>query len=735
MKTLLKLVGGIVALLVVLVVAGGILLSTVFDPNEYKQEIEQLALDNGGVELQIGGDIDWSVFPWLGLKINQIQVSYPGKPQFAALNQAQVAVELPALLSGNVKMKSVVLDGLQLDLIAESPTSNNWSAPQAADAAASANAEKPAEDATADVADESTVESGSGAALALDIESIAITNGQLTYTDKTAASKIQLSDLNVASGKVVTNAFFPAQLSFNAEQYQGSEKQMTVAAKLDAEFFLDLEKQLYQIKGLNSTLGLQGAAFNGKTVPLELNADITADVAKQQVSLQGLTLKLANLAANGNVTVDNFAKPAFSGDLAVASFELNALMDALGQAAIETTDPNVLKAISLNTKLAGPANTLVLEQLQLKLDDTTFNGQIAVNLTDSALALNLKGDSIDADRYMPPKAEGEAASGDATGSDGSAAAAGSDGERYSKEPVIPVEPLMGLNVDATIGLQKLLVSGLTVNNLLLDVAAHNGLVKASKINADLYGGTVRNSLTLDVRKSPVKMNTKKNISNIQIGDLLNDLAQVDRITGSLSSKSDVNTRGRSVYDIVNSMTGTASVNMKDGEIKGIGIAQTICQGFNTVGSLGLNSDQVDQSTPFANLNGNFKIKNGLVDNRDLKAELDAITLKGAGKVNVPASSLDYRLGLTIEENLFKQTCSVNNALEGVEWPVDCKGSFDDDPAKLCKPDLSVIEDVIKAQLKKKLKAEVETKAKAKVEEALKDKLGDETKGLLKGLFN
>ncbi|WP_271272395.1 AsmA family protein [Aliamphritea hakodatensis] len=731
MKTLLKLVGGLVALLVVLVVAGGILLGTLFDPNEYKQEIQTLALDNGGVELKIGGDIDWSVFPWLGLKINQIQVNYPGKPQFASLNQAQVAVELPALLSGNVKMKSVVLDGLTLDLIAESPTDNNWSVPQTADATGSSAAE-PAADSGTGTADASA---DSGAALGLDIESIAITNGQLTYTDKTADSKVLLNDLNVTSGKVVTNAFFPAQLSFNAEQYQGSEKQMTVAAKLDAQFFLDLAQQQYQVKGLTSTLGLQGAAFNGKTVPLELNADITADVANQQVSLQGLSLKLANLAANGNVTVNDFAKPAFSGDLAVASFELNALMDALGQAAVETTDPNVLKAISLNTKLAGPANTLVMEQLQLKLDDTTFNGQLAYNLMDGALALNLKGDSIDADRYLPPKAEGEAASGDAATANSEAAPAKTGGERYSKEPVIPVEPLVGLNLDATLGLQKLLISGLTVNNILLDVSAHGGLVKASKINADLYGGTVRNSVTLDVRKTPVQMNTKKNISNIQIGDLLKDLAQVDRITGSLSSKSDVNTRGRSVYDIVNSMTGTASVNMKDGEIKGIGIAQTICQGFNSVGSLGLNTEQVDQSTPFANLNGNFKIKNGLVDNRDLKAELDAITVKGAGQVNVPASNLDYRLGLTIEENLFKQTCSVNNALEGVEWPVDCKGSFDDDPAQLCKPDLSVIEDVIKAQLKKKLKAEVETKAKEKVEEALQDKLGDEAKGLIKGLFN
>ena len=727
MKTLLKIAGGLVALLVVLVVAGGVLLSTVFDPNEYKPEIEQLALENGGVELQIGGDIGWSVFPWLGLEINQINVSYPGKPQFAALNQAQVAVELPALLSGNVKMKSVVLDGLQLDLMAESAEQNNWSPAAAEPVAAQTDADAAA------TGSESSGDSTGGAPLALDIESIAITNGQLSYQDKAAGSKVLLNGLNVTSGKVVTDAFFPAQLTFNAEQYQGNEKQMSVAAQLDAEFLLDLANQQYQIKGLKSVLNLQGVAFNGKTVPLELSADVQADLANQQVSLQNLLVKLANLNASGAVTVNNFAKPAFSGDLEVASFALNNLLEALGQAAVETTDPEVLKAISFKTQLAGPANTLVLKALQLQLDDTRFNGQVALNLTDGSVALNLQGDSIDADRYTPPKAAGESGE-SASGSADTGAASGS-GERYSKEPVIPVEPLLGLNVDAKIGLDKLLVSGLTINNLLLDASAHNGLVKASKIHADLYGGTIRNSLTLDVRKSPVQMNTKKNISNIQIGDLLVDLAQVDQLTGTFSSKSDVNTRGRSVYDIVNTMTGTASVNMKDGEVKGIGIAQTICQGFNTASSLGINTQQVDQSTPFANMGGTFKIKNGVVDNRDLKAALDAITLKGAGEVNLPAANLDYRLGLIIEENLFKQTCSINNSLQGVEWPVDCKGSFDDEPAQLCKPDLSVIKDVLKAQLEKKLKAEVETKAKEKVEEALKDKLGDQTKGLLKGLFN
>ncbi len=41
MKGLFKIVGGLVALLLILVVAGGVLLGMFFDPNEYKPEIKK----------------------------------------------------------------------------------------------------------------------------------------------------------------------------------------------------------------------------------------------------------------------------------------------------------------------------------------------------------------------------------------------------------------------------------------------------------------------------------------------------------------------------------------------------------------------------------------------------------------------------------------------------------------------------------------------------------------------
>ncbi|MEH6578830.1 MAG: AsmA family protein [Amphritea sp.] len=728
MKGLLKIVGGLLALLVIVVVAGGVLLGMFFDPNEYKPQIQELAFEKGGIELEIKGDLGWSVFPWLGIEINQISVNYPDQPQLAELNQAQVSVELPALLSGSVKMSSVVLDGLTLNLIKTADGQTNWATGEAAPADSTVTDDKP-----------SSAEAAGGAALSLDIESIAISNGNISYTDQQAGSKILLNNFTMTSGKVVTQAFFPAELSFQAEQFQNDEKQLTVDAKLVAQFFLDLANQQYQIKGLESMLGLTGKPFNGNTVNLTLNADISSDLGKQTATVDNLNLSAANLKASGNILIQDFTKPTIAGKLSVDTFSLQELLTALGQPAIETTDPDVLKAISFSSELSGPANTLGLNKLKLRLDDTQFNGNIGYNLANGSIALNLQGDEINADRYLPPAKAGDAkaANGDSatpnTSSKSTASKKG--GERYSKEPVIPVEPLKALELDAKLGLQKLLISGLTLTKLELQASAHGGLVKATKIHADMYGGTIRNSAVIDVRKKPARLSSNEVVSGIQIGDMLKDVADTDAVTGTFSTKAKVTATGVSVHSIVNSLNGTASVNMKDGVINGIDIAQTICQGFNTAGSLGVNTQQVDPSTPFANMGGNFKITNGVVSNNDLKAALDAIDVKGRGKVNLPAANLNYRLGLTINENLFKQTCSVNNALQGIEWPVDCKGSFDDDPAKLCRPDAGVLEDIIKQKAKKKLEK--------KLDQILLDKLGGDSgdgeesdaSKLLKGLFN
>ncbi|KEA62441.1 A/G-specific adenine glycosylase [Marinobacterium lacunae] len=713
MKLLTRLLIGILVFVVLVIGAGGIILGFVIDPNDYRTEIEQAALESGGVELKINGEIDWSVFPWLGLAVNDISIRYPEQPQLATLNQAQLSVKLMPLLSANVEMSSILVDGLKLNLITTG-RANNWSRIDATkeSAAATNNGDE---------------KSGSGSPLrGLDIESIALTNAQIRYVDEALGNRIEINNLNLNTGRVFPDQPVPVELSAQVNQFQGDTQTLNATTSLSTAALLNLAKKQYQLDKLNANLELTHAALGDKPLKLALKGKLDADAAAQKIDLNLETLSLANLVASGQIGIQSFSAPIFSGEINLATFNLKELLEQLGQSAPQTQDAKALTAVSLNAKLDGPANTLGLNPLTLTLDDTQFNGSLSVDLKSQAQNIVLKGGSFNADRYLPPASNNAGTKpADNTGN------ASNSGERWSKEEIIPVAPIKALNLDAKFDLQSLKVSGLDASNLGLTVSAHNGLVKISRINADLYSGTVRNAVTLDARKSPLQLAIDKKVSGVQIGELLKAMNGEAPITGAVSANAKLTAQGQSLYAIINSLNGTANVNAADGVIEGIDMAQTICQGINNVASLGINTTQVDQSTPFANMGGNFTITNGVVSNKDLAATLDAMSLAGRGNVNLPKALIDYRLGLTIKENLFKQTCSVNNRLEGVEFPVNCKGSFDTPPAKMCKPDASVFTNLLKAEAKKK----VEEKVGKQIEEKLGEKLGDEgAKSLLKGLF-
>ena len=63
MKSLGRIFGLVLLGLLLLIFALGFALTHLFDPNDYKDEIRQLARDKANLELQLNGDIGWSLFP------------------------------------------------------------------------------------------------------------------------------------------------------------------------------------------------------------------------------------------------------------------------------------------------------------------------------------------------------------------------------------------------------------------------------------------------------------------------------------------------------------------------------------------------------------------------------------------------------------------------------------------------------------------------------------------------
>lgn len=112
--------------LIAIVIAGLIVLTIILDPNDYKQDIERVAQESGGVNLKIKGDMDWSLYPWLGISIGAVEVMTADGAPFTKLNELQARVNFKSLLSMSPKVQKLVLDGLELNLHKDAEGKANW---------------------------------------------------------------------------------------------------------------------------------------------------------------------------------------------------------------------------------------------------------------------------------------------------------------------------------------------------------------------------------------------------------------------------------------------------------------------------------------------------------------------------------------------------------------------------------------------------------------------------------
>ncbi len=75
MKKALKIVLWLFGAIVALVLIAAIVLPMVLDPNDFRDEIGAAVAKQTGRELQIEGDLELSVIPWLGVRVGPTRLS------------------------------------------------------------------------------------------------------------------------------------------------------------------------------------------------------------------------------------------------------------------------------------------------------------------------------------------------------------------------------------------------------------------------------------------------------------------------------------------------------------------------------------------------------------------------------------------------------------------------------------------------------------------------------------
>lgn len=739
MKAFGKILGLVMLGLLLIVIGLGFALTHLFDPNDYKDEIQQLARDKANLELQLKGDIGWSLFPWLGLELTDATLASaetPDKP-FANLRLLGLSVRVLPLLRREVQMSDIRVDGLDLTLQRDDKGRGNWEGVgQPAKHEATPTAAPAQPQAQPPVADEAAQP---GQPLKLDIDSLTISNSRVDYQDAKSGQQFSAEGIELTTGAIREGADIPVKLL----AFLGSN-QPVLRAKTELQGLLRFDRTLkrYQLQDLKLAGEASGEPLNGKTLTFASQGQLLLDQSAQVAEWTGIKLSANQLRALGELKLRDLDKTAqLEGNLSLAQFNLREFLDGIGIVLPAMRDNTTLSRFEMSTRLAGTPTSINLNDLSLKLDDSTFSGSLALSdIAKQALRLQLKGDKLDLDRYLPPENK-DADAGAARQNEvkQAVAAAGNSGttplpgaptqQAWSSTPLLPLETLRKLDIEAAIGLGQLTLSKLPIEDARIALTAKGGLINLKELRGDLHGGEFAVRSQLDARPAIPLLTASKQIKRIPLEKLLEARGEKAPVRGLLDLNADVRTQGNSEKAWVDALNGNASFSLSDGVLVDANLEQQLCQGIATLNRKSLSGEPRGKDTPFEELHGNLKFTNGVASNPDLKARIPGLTVNGDGAVDLRVLGMDYRVGIIIEGDktaMPDPACQVNERYVGLEWPLRCRGPLELG-AKACRLDKDGL-----GKIAAKLAG---NKLEQKIEEKLGDKVSPELKDALKGLFN
>ncbi|OSM06175.1 AsmA family protein [Magnetofaba australis] len=197
-------------ILVILVIAALVIIPLVIDPNDYRNEIAKLAKEQTGRNVQLNGPLELSLFPWVGVTLNDVILENApgfGEKPMVSLKRADVRVKLIPLLSKQVQVARVEVDGLRAYLAQSADGGNNW-ADLAKGGAADDNKSSASKSSNS-----SDAEANPLAALAgLSIGGIALNDAQVTFDDAVAGQRIEVTQLNLTTDSVTLGQPVEAEL-------------------------------------------------------------------------------------------------------------------------------------------------------------------------------------------------------------------------------------------------------------------------------------------------------------------------------------------------------------------------------------------------------------------------------------------------------------------------------------------------------------------------------------------
>jgi len=605
-------VGGLVALAVLALGAAVV----VVDGKFVKARLES-AMKEKNRTLKIEGEPKLRLFPVAGLVLGKTSLSEPGSDKlFVSLDAAEVAVRVMPLLSGEVAVETLKVSGLKANVVRRKDGSMNFSDLAGAKEKAAGKSEEPPN---------------------VRVAEVIVEKMQLAYRDEATGQELNIAELNLKTGRL--DGQTPGDLSLSA-RITGKKPEVDLRAQAAGALRFNLGKEEFAFDKFSAQMK---GRFDQDTISADFSAprvDVTPAKAsssevKGSVQIKGpqrsIDAKLRIASMEGSATALTIPNVSLELDAALSGVSMKGKIDAALKANLAKQD--------LQAEVSG------------KLDDSTLKAKVGLTKFAPLKAnFDVNIDRLNLDRYLTPERKETTA-----------------GDR------IDLAGLKGKTVSGKLAIGALTAKRAKLENVKAEIKLDGGKLEIAPHSAGLYGGTLSGALVADSNGNNIHV--KETAQNVALGALLRDLAQKDVLEGRGNVTLDVQTTGGTVTALKKALGGNARVEMKDGAIKGINLADSV---RNVKSALGAKQSKPDaaQKTDFSEMSASFKIANGVAHNDDLKAASPFLRLGGAGNLDIGNNTIDYLAKATLAATTKGQGGRDASNVAGVTVPVKLSGALD-----------------------------------------------------------
>lgn len=378
-------------LVVAIVVVAGVLLwaSWYVDTEEFKAKFLQIVELGTGCPAALRGELNIALYPnisleILGLDINDHSVE---KAPLVSFETIRVSARIMPLLSRQLEFRTIVVDGMQANIIKSKDGKINWQA----------LIKKPEVKQGSEVPIDAGLDDVS-------LSGLEVSNAIISYLDEIDGDTLTLSGIDIRTGEIRAGESVPFTASSQFDWRDGGiESKIILKGRLEST-----DGESVRLADANLYASVDGPFLPKGTNPGELSASVVVDGETRVVSLDNLHVRFLGIQAEGTFLSGDLGEDINGeGTLVVKSFSPADIISRYApDMPVKAVDG--LKRSHFKTQFIFDEKELTFKKLTCSLDDLTVEGSASLrNYSDPYFSFDLTGGLVDLDRYLPLFADGE----------------------------------------------------------------------------------------------------------------------------------------------------------------------------------------------------------------------------------------------------------------------------------------------------------------------------------------